>query len=50
MSQFIDEHDHFRRSCMEQDVPFFEVDQNYEEEITRVYDFIETQKRKMDTN
>lgn len=47
ISQFIDEHDHFRRSCKEYDVPYFEIDQNYEEEIIKVYDFIEVQKQKI---
>lgn len=35
ISRFIDEHDHFRRSCKEYGVPYFEIDQNYEEEIRR---------------
>lgn len=48
IADYIDEHDAFRRKCLDSDVDYFEIDKNYEEEITKVYDFIETQKREMD--
>lgn len=48
INELIDEHDHFRRSCLEHGVHYFEINKNYEEEISKVYDFIEIQKRKME--
>ncbi|TNJ68096.1 2-phosphoglycerate kinase [Paenibacillus hemerocallicola] len=48
IDDYIDEHDAFRRKCLANDVDYFEIDKNYEEEITKVYDFIETQKREID--
>lgn len=48
ITDYINEQDAFRRICLEYGVDYFEIDKNYEEEIINVYDFIETQKRKID--
>ncbi|SFM46912.1 AAA domain-containing protein [Paenibacillus sp. 1_12] len=48
ITDYINEHDTFRRNCLDNGVDYFEIDKNYEEEIIKVYDFIETQKRIMD--
>lgn len=42
ISKLINEHDAFRKACKENDVDFFEIDKNYEEEIMRVYNFIDS--------
>lgn len=45
ITENIKEHHEFRKRCVEAGVKYFEIDKNYEEEITEVYDYIETQKR-----
>jgi 2-phosphoglycerate kinase len=45
ITDYINEHDTFRRKCLDNGVDYFEIGKNYEEEIIKVYDFIETQKR-----
>ncbi|QYR21264.1 2-phosphoglycerate kinase [Paenibacillus sp. sptzw28] len=49
VNEYINEHDAFRGKCLEYDVVYFEIDKNYEEEIIKVYDFIATQKRRIDS-
>ncbi|KKI91190.1 2-phosphoglycerate kinase [Bacillus sp. SA1-12] len=45
ITENIKEHNQYRRRCIEAGYKYFEIDKNYEEEITKVYDYIETQKR-----
>lgn len=45
--EYIKENDAFRRRCLEHGERFFEIDKNYEEEIKKVYDYIEHQKQKI---
>lgn len=47
ITQFINEHDELRKKCIENGVEYFEIDNDYEEEIQRVYDFIENSINKM---
>lgn len=48
ITQFINEHDEFRKKCIENDVDYFEINNNYEEEIIKVYDFIDNRISKTD--
>ena len=48
ISQFIKEHNEFRKKCKENGVEYFEIDNDYEKEIMRVYDFIENRISKDD--
>ena len=41
ISQFLAEHDDFRRLCMTSDVQYFEINQDYEKEIIKVYHYID---------
>jgi adenylate kinase family enzyme len=50
ISENIKEHNDYRRRCIEAGFRYFEIDKNYEEEITKAYDYIETQKRKIENN
>jgi hypothetical protein len=49
ITEYINEHDEFRRKCSENSVEYFEIDEDYEEEIIKVYDYIEIQKRKIES-
>ena len=41
VTQFIREHNEFRKKCMRNNVNYFEIDNDYKEEIKRVYDFMD---------
>lgn len=41
MNEYIRAHDEFRTKCSEWEVNYFEIDQNYEKEIQRVYRYID---------
>ncbi len=41
ITQFIEEHDKLKRKCIQNDAKYFEIEQNYEEEMMFVYQFIE---------
>jgi len=41
ISQFVSEHDDFRRRCIDSQVNYFEIIQDYEKEILKVYNFID---------
>lgn len=43
ISQFLSEHDDFRRRCMTTDVNYFEINQDYQKEIIDVYNFIDAE-------
>ncbi|ACL70116.1 hypothetical protein [Halothermothrix orenii] len=43
ITQFINEHEEFRKKCIKVNTNYFEIDDNYEEEIKRVYNFIDNQ-------
>lgn len=43
VTQFINEHDEFRKRCIENSVKYFEINSDYEEEIMKIYDFIESE-------
>ncbi|WDV45786.1 2-phosphoglycerate kinase [Clostridiaceae bacterium M8S5] len=49
ISHFINKHEKFRHKCGKDNVKYFEIDNNYEDEIKRVYEYIdnEIQKRKL---
>ncbi|MGG6310123.1 2-phosphoglycerate kinase [Paenibacillus macerans] len=44
------EHDEIRRSCLRYGVDYFEINEDYEQEINKVYDFIETKKQLIEAN
>ncbi|MFD1677475.1 2-phosphoglycerate kinase [Alicyclobacillus fodiniaquatilis] len=44
ITECINEHEAFKRTCLAYGVDYFEIEQNYEQEIIKVYDFIEKQK------
>ncbi|MFT9494576.1 hypothetical protein [Anaerosolibacter sp.] len=50
ITQFIIEHDELRKKCIENAVKYFEIDNDYMEEIQRVYKFIEDSINKMNQN
>jgi len=43
ITQFIKEHNEFRKKCIENNVNYFEIDNDYEKDIIEVYDFIDYQ-------
>ncbi|MFW6016820.1 MAG: 2-phosphoglycerate kinase [bacterium] len=46
VTQFIQEHNDFRKKCSENKVNYFEIDNDYEEEIRKVYEFIDDKMRR----
>lgn len=48
ITEYITENDEFRRRCLETGEVFFEINNSYEEEINKVYDYIENEKRKIE--
>ncbi|MGG4094251.1 AAA family ATPase [Paenibacillus lautus] len=49
VTDYIQEHDAFREKCLATAVPYFEIKENYEEEISKVYDYIEGEKQKIES-
>jgi ABC-type sugar transport system ATPase subunit len=49
ITECINEHDEFKTKCAEHGVEYFEIDKEYEQEMIKVYNFIETQKRIIDS-
>ena len=49
ITEYIEENNEFRRKCMKSGEKFFEVNNNYEQEIIAVYDYIDFQKRKLES-
>jgi len=49
ISEYIRENDEFRRKCLEVGETFFEITSNYKEEILKVFDYIDIQKRKIES-
>lgn len=47
ITQFIKEHDELRKKCAKYGLDYFEIDNDYEKEIKKVYDFIEKSISKM---
>lgn len=47
ITELINEHDEFRKKCIKSGVEYFEIVNNYEEEIRRVYDYIENRISKI---
>lgn len=45
ITQFINEHEELRKRCIENHVKYFEIEQDYEIEICRVYDYIDSAKK-----
>ncbi|KOR89707.1 2-phosphoglycerate kinase [Paenibacillus solani] len=45
--EYIKEHVTFREKCLASDVAYFEIQNNYEEEILKVYDYIDREKKKI---
>lgn len=43
------EHEVFREKCKASGVPYFEIQDNYEEEILKVYDYIDREKKKIES-
>ncbi|PZD97302.1 2-phosphoglycerate kinase [Paenibacillus sambharensis] len=49
ISKVLDEHKYFREECLACGVPYFEIKQDYEVEISNVYEYIETEKCRMES-
>ncbi|MFC4022348.1 2-phosphoglycerate kinase [Oceanobacillus longus] len=49
LTELIKEHREFKAQCLEAGVKYFEIEKDYHKEILKVYDYIATQKRKMDS-
>ena len=47
VKDFIKEHDVMRRRCLEQEVDYFEINDDYKSEILKVYNFIETKEQSL---
>ncbi len=45
INQFISEHTELRKVCIENQVQYFEIEQDYETEICRVYDYIDSAQK-----
>lgn len=43
--EYINENDEYKRRCLETGEGFFEIDMNYEEEIIKVYEYIELKRQ-----
>ncbi|EFU39687.1 hypothetical protein PVOR_20334 [Paenibacillus vortex V453] len=48
-ADFIHEHKPFREKCSAFEVAYFEMEENYEEEISKAYDFIDREKQKIES-
>ncbi|MBP1991663.1 2-phosphoglycerate kinase [Paenibacillus eucommiae] len=46
---YMEENDEFRRRCVETGEKFFEIDKNYQEEMIKVYTYIDSQKQKIES-
>ncbi|MEF2245819.1 MULTISPECIES: hypothetical protein [unclassified Paenibacillus] len=46
----MEENNKFRMECLEAGEKFFEINYNYEQEIDAVYEYIEIQKHKLESN
>ncbi len=49
IEEVMKEHKEFKAKCQLADVPYFEIKANYDEEMVKVYDYIEAEKRKIDS-
>lgn len=49
MEALIHEHLNFKKACSESNVPYFEINHDYNVEIEKVYDYIDDKKREMNT-
>jgi len=48
VAEYTHEHDVFREKCAASNVPYFEIRENYEEEIANVYAYIDREKKILD--
>ena len=49
IKELIEEHKEFKAQCLQVGVRYFEFRKDYEKEILNVYDYIETEKRRIDS-
>lgn len=47
MDEVIKEHDEFKERCLQSDVTYFEIKNDYNEEILKVYDYIDFEKSRI---
>ena len=47
--ELIEEHKEFKAQCLQAGVRYFEIESDFEKEILNVYDYIEAEKRKIDS-
>ncbi len=45
LEQYVAEHEELRRSCLRNEVNYFEINEDYDCEIAKAYDFIDAQKQ-----
>ncbi|WP_042148356.1 2-phosphoglycerate kinase [Paucisalibacillus sp. EB02] len=48
IAELIQEHEEFKSKCLEAGVTYFEIENDYDKDIVKVYNYIEAQKQKMD--
>ncbi|SOC43826.1 2-phosphoglycerate kinase [Ureibacillus acetophenoni] len=48
IDKLIKEHEEFKAICLESGVKYFEIDEDYDNEVITVYNYIEAEKRRMD--
>lgn len=48
IKELIKEHEEFKIQCLQAGVKYFEIEIDYDKEILKVYDYIETEKRRID--
>jgi len=48
LTELIMEHEAFKTKCLESGVMYFEIENDYDKDISQVYDYIAIQKRKID--
>ncbi|KGR77983.1 2-phosphoglycerate kinase [Ureibacillus manganicus] len=47
VNEVINEHTEFKEACINADVRYFEIENDYDTEIMKIYDYIETEKRRI---
>lgn len=49
LNRLIKEHKEFKALCLQAGVKYFEMENDYDKEILKIYDYIEAEKRKIDS-
>jgi len=49
IDELIKEHEEFKAQCLQAGVKYFEIESDYDKEILKVYDYIDAEKRRIDS-